>query len=46
MLRHRSPKVRLKNHIITQKEDEVPKGDNIVVETIFLKEEEEAKEEK
>jgi hypothetical protein len=41
MIRHRSPRVRLKDHIVTQKEEEFPEGDNLVEEIIFLKEEEE-----
>jgi hypothetical protein len=36
--------VRLKNHIVTEKEEEVPKGDRVVEEIIFLEEEEEAEE--
>jgi hypothetical protein len=46
MIRHKSPRVRLKNHIVTQKEEEVPEGDRVVEEIIFLEEEEEAEEEK
>jgi hypothetical protein len=46
MIRHRSPRLRMKNHIITQKEEEVTKGDSMVEETIFLEEEEEAEKEK
>jgi hypothetical protein len=38
--------VRLKNHIVTQKEEEVPEGDRVVEEIIFLEEEEEAEEER
>jgi hypothetical protein len=38
--------VRLKNHIVTKKEEEVPEGDRVVEEIIFLKEEEEEEEEK
>jgi hypothetical protein len=41
MTRHRSPRVRLKDHIVTQKEEEFPKGDNLVEEILFLEEEEE-----
>jgi hypothetical protein len=46
MIRHKSPRLRLKNHIVTQKEEEVPEGDNMVEEILFLEEEEEAEEEK
>jgi hypothetical protein len=46
MPRHIIPKVRLKNHMVTQKEEEVPKGDGVVEEIIFLEKEEEAKQEK
>jgi hypothetical protein len=46
MIRHRSPRLRLKNHTVTHKEEEVPEGDNMVEEIIFLEEEEEAEEEK
>jgi len=38
--------MRRRNHIVTLKEEEVPKEGRVVVETHFLKEEEEAKEEK
>jgi hypothetical protein len=41
MIRHRSPRLRLENRIVTQKEEEVPEGDSMVVEMIFLEEEEE-----
>jgi hypothetical protein len=27
MIRHKSPRLRLENHIVTQKEEEVPEGD-------------------
>jgi hypothetical protein len=46
MKRHRIPKVRLRNHIVTLKEEKVSKGDKVVVENIFLEEEEKVKEEK
>jgi hypothetical protein len=46
MTRHRSPKVRLRNHIVTLKEEEVPEGDRLVVETLFLEEDEEVEEDK
>jgi uncharacterized protein YjbK len=45
MTRHKNPKMRLRNHIVTQKEEEVPEEDKIV-EEVLLEEEEEAKEEK
>ena len=45
MIRHRNPKMGLRNHIVTQKEEGVPKEDK-VVEEIILEEEEEAEEEK
>ena len=41
MIRHRSPRLKLKNHIVTQKEEEVPEGDNMVEGILFLEEEEE-----
>jgi hypothetical protein len=46
MTRHRSPKVRLRNHIVTLKEEEILEGDRVVVETLFLEEKEEVEEEK
>jgi hypothetical protein len=46
MSRHISPKVRQRNHIFTLKEEEVPKEDKAVVETLSLEEEEEVEEEK
>ena len=46
MIRHRSPRLRMKNHTVTQKEEEVPKGDNMVEGMCFLEEEEEAEEER
>jgi hypothetical protein len=42
MIRHRSPRLRLENHTIIQKEEEVPEGDNMLEGIIFLEEEEEA----
>jgi hypothetical protein len=41
MSRHRSPKLRIINHVFILREEEVPKGDRVVVEIIFLEEEEE-----
>ena len=41
MIRHRSPGLRLENHTITQKEEEVPEGDNMLEGILFLEEEEE-----
>jgi hypothetical protein len=38
--------VRLKNHIITRKEEEFLEGDRVVEEILFLQEEEEAEEER
>jgi hypothetical protein len=46
MTRHISPSLRLENHIVIQKEEEVPEGDSMVEVIIFLKEEEEAEEER
>jgi hypothetical protein len=46
MTRHRSRRLILENHTVTQKEEEVPKGENMVEEMLFLKEEEEAEEER
>ena len=45
MTRKRSPILRLENHIVTQKEEEVREGDKEVKE-ILLEEEEESEEEK
>jgi hypothetical protein len=42
MTRYKNLGLRLENHKIAQKEEEVPEGDNMVEEMIFLKEEEEA----
>jgi hypothetical protein len=36
----------MKNHIVTQKEEEVLEGDSMVEETLFLDEEEDAEEER
>jgi hypothetical protein len=41
MTRHKSPKVRQKNHIVTLREEEVPDEGRVVVEFLFLEEEEE-----
>jgi hypothetical protein len=38
MTRKRSPKVRLRNHIVTLKEEEAFEGDRVVVETLFIEE--------
>jgi hypothetical protein len=38
--------VRLRNHIVTLKEEEVPEGDRVVAETLFLEEEEQVEEER
>jgi hypothetical protein len=46
MTRNKIPKVRLKNHIVIQTEEEVIEGERVVDEIIFLEEEEEAEEEK
>jgi hypothetical protein len=46
MTRLRSPRMRLENFIVTHREEEVPKEDHMVEETIFLEQEEEAEEEK
>ena len=46
MIRHKSPRLRLKNHMVTRKEEEVLEGDSMVEETLFLEEEEEVEEEK
>jgi hypothetical protein len=40
MTRHISPKVKWRNHIVTLREEEVPEEDKVVVETLFLEEEE------
>jgi hypothetical protein len=46
MTRHISPKVRLRNHVVTLREEEVPEEARVVVETLFLEEEEEVEEDK
>ena len=46
MIRYRSPKLRQRNHIVTLREEEFPEEGRVVVETLFLEEEEEAKEER
>jgi hypothetical protein len=38
MERHRSPRVSMKKHIVTLKEEEVLEGDNLVEEIFFLEE--------
>jgi hypothetical protein len=40
MIRHRNPRKRVKNHMVTLKEEEVPKKHHLVGETLFLEEEE------
>jgi hypothetical protein len=45
MTRHKNPKMRLRNHIVTRKEEEVPEEDKMV-EEVLPEEEEEAEEEK
>jgi hypothetical protein len=45
MKRHIKPRMRLRNHTVTQKVEEVSEGDK-VVEEILLEEEEEGEEEK
>jgi hypothetical protein len=44
MIRHRKPRMILRNNIVTLKEEEVPKEDHLVGEIIFLEEEEEVEE--
>ena len=44
MIRHRKPRMRLRNHMATLKEEEFPEEDHLVGEIIFLKEEEEIEE--
>jgi hypothetical protein len=46
MIRHIIPMVRQRNHIVTLKEEEFPEEDKVVVENIFLEEDEEAEEER
>jgi hypothetical protein len=35
MIRHRNPKARLRNHTVTQKEEEVPEEDKMVEEVLL-----------
>jgi hypothetical protein len=44
--KHKIPKVRQRNHIVTLREEEVPEEGRVVVETLFPEEEEEVEEEK
>jgi hypothetical protein len=44
MIRHRIPKVRWRNHIVTLRGEEVLEEGKVVVETLFLEEEEEVEE--
>jgi hypothetical protein len=44
MTRHRSPKARWINHIVTLREEEVPEEGRVVVETLCLEEGEEVEE--
>jgi hypothetical protein len=44
MIRHRKPRMILRNHMVTLKEEEVPEEDRLVGEILFLKEEEEVEE--
>jgi hypothetical protein len=46
MKRNRIPRLRLENHTVTSKEEEVIERDNMVKETHFLEEEEKEEEEK
>jgi hypothetical protein len=41
MTRHKNPNMRLRNHIVTRKEEEIPKEDKMV-EEVLTEEEEEA----
>jgi hypothetical protein len=41
MIRHKNPKMGLRNHTVTQKEEEIPEEDK-VVEEVLLEEEEES----
>jgi hypothetical protein len=45
-IKYRSPKTNKRSHIVTLREEEVPKDDRVVVETLFPEEEEEVEEEK
>ena len=44
MIRHRKLRMRMRNHMVTLKEEEVLKEDRLVGDIIFLKEEEEVEE--
>jgi hypothetical protein len=44
MIRHRKIRMRMRNHMVTLKVEEVPKEDHLVGEIIFLEEEEEVEE--
>lgn len=44
MIRQKSQRLRMRNHIVDYKEEEVPEGENLVVENLFLEEDEEAEE--
>jgi hypothetical protein len=44
MIRHRTLRMRMRNHMVILKEEEVPKEDRLVGEIIFLEEEEEVEE--
>jgi hypothetical protein len=46
MKRNKIPRLRLENLIVTQEEEEVPEGYNMVEGMFFLEEEEEATEER
>jgi hypothetical protein len=46
MIRHRSPRLRMRKPTVTLKEQESLEGDNLVEEIIFPEEEEEVEEEK
>ena len=45
-IKNRSLKMRWRSHIITLREEEVPEEGRVVVEALFLEEEEEAEEDK
>ena len=44
MIRHRKLRMRMRNHMVILKEEEVPKEDRLVGEIILLEEEEEVEE--
>jgi hypothetical protein len=46
MTRNKIPRLRLENHTMNKKEEEVPEGESIVEKMIFLEEAEEAEEER